>query len=76
MWKKIDTNLVVSRMIVGNMITDNPDDPTDLFEVKTIREGYVIALHEDGKSEVKFFPESELLNGKWWVKDKKLEERS
>jgi hypothetical protein len=71
MWKKIDTRLVVTRMIVGNVITDNPDNATDLYVVKSIRDGYVIALHEDGKSAVKFFPESELLNGKWWVKDKK-----
>jgi hypothetical protein len=70
MWKKINSNLRYSGMIIGNMITDNPGDPSDSFVVRSIHDGYVKALHINGKSAIKFFPESELLNGKWWVKDK------
>jgi hypothetical protein len=71
MWKKIDTQLVYSNMIENNVITDNPNDPKDQYEIKSIHNGYVMALHCNGQTAIKFFPRKDLLDGSWWVKDEK-----
>jgi hypothetical protein len=71
MWKKIDTQLVISGMIVSHIITDNPNDPKDQYVVKTVRNDYIVALHANGESALKLFPKDQLLNGTWWVKDGK-----
>jgi hypothetical protein len=36
MRKKIDTGLVLSEMIIGNIITDNPGDPKDQYRIKEV----------------------------------------
>jgi hypothetical protein len=71
MWKKIDTQAVKDRMTVGSVITDNADDPQDQYEIKSLHDGFVRAFHISGKVLLKIFPEEQLLNGTWWVKDKK-----
>ncbi len=68
MWKLIDDSSILDKITVGQIITNNPDNPIDQYEVKTIDGGYIKATHCNGKTAIKVFPEEELIMGKWWVK--------
>ena len=48
MWKKIDSLQVVIRIKPGDVITDNPGDSSDQYQIKKIGTGYVTALHING----------------------------
>jgi hypothetical protein len=37
MWKKISTEEVFSEMIIGNIITDDPEDPKDQYQIKSVK---------------------------------------
>jgi hypothetical protein len=68
MWTKIDSYLIVADIEEGDHITQLPDDPQDVYEIKSLPMGFVKALHANGKTAMKIFPDSELIKGKWWVK--------
>jgi hypothetical protein len=72
MWQKIDSYLVIAEMNNGSIITDNPIEPNDQYEIKSLNDGYVKALHINGKNIFKIFPRMELLSGNWWVKNGNL----
>jgi len=61
-----------SPITAGQFIANAIDSPEDIYEVKSIADGYVTAIHSNGKTEIKFFPEENLINGKWWVKVKSI----
>jgi hypothetical protein len=63
-WERID----VMPIMVGMHIARHPDEPEDIYEVKSIRDGYVTAFHANGKVELKVFPEDDLILDKWWLK--------
>lgn len=68
MWKKITSNEAVAAIIVGNVITDKPNDPSNQYQIISIHEGAVRGLHVNGKVSLVLFPEDELTSGNWWVK--------
>jgi hypothetical protein len=68
MWTKIDKTSIFESVIKGDIITDNPDNPHNQYQIVTKVYGFVKALHANGKTAIRIFPEEELMNGKWWVK--------
>jgi hypothetical protein len=69
MWKLIDKSSVIDGISTGQIIAPSPSEE-DRYEVKSIHlNGYITALHSNGKTEIKFFPEKDLIDGKWWIKD-------
>jgi hypothetical protein len=64
-WKRID----VISIAIGSQIANHPNDPEDIYKVQSINDGYVNAIHSNGKVELKIFPEEDLINGKWWMKE-------
>jgi hypothetical protein len=63
-WERIE----IMPVKPGGHIAKHPDKPEDIYEVKSIQDGYVTALHANGKVELKVFPEEELISDKWWLK--------
>ena len=54
--------------IVGRIIARNPDDQ-DFYEVRSVTlNGYITALHRDGITMLRMFPEEKLIQEKWWIK--------
>ena len=51
------------KMAVGQIIARAEGDRLEQFEVRSIHiDGYVKAVHADGKAEIKAFPEEELMS--------------
>jgi hypothetical protein len=61
---------VFSEKIVDNIITEDPSDRKEQYQINSVHDGYVKAQHANGRFAIKFFPEEKLLAGKWWVKVK------
>ena len=66
MWTKIDSYSIVVTMDAGDIITTDPNDPKDQYEIESMNMGFIKALHSNGKTALKIFPESALINN-WWV---------
>jgi hypothetical protein len=69
MWKKIDSDTVAEKLNIGSLISKDPDDPEERYMIKLISDGYVRAVHSNGKISLKGFPTKVLISGNWWVKD-------
>ena len=63
-WEKIE----MMPIKIGMHIARHPNGPEDIYEVKSIQDGYVTAFHANGKVELKVFPEEDLIIEKWWLK--------
>jgi hypothetical protein len=72
MWKKIVSSAVAEGLIIGSIITENPDDPKEQYKIVSIQEGFVKAVHANGKISLKGFPTNVLISGNWWMEDKVL----
>jgi hypothetical protein len=68
MWTKIDSYTIIANIEEGDLITESPNDPKDIYEIKSLHMGFVKALHANGKTALKIFPDSELIKSNWWVK--------
>lgn len=69
MWRLIEDSSIIHGIFIGQIITKNPDNPIDQYKISFIHLGYVRAVHCNGRSSVKVFPEEELVSEKWWVKE-------
>jgi hypothetical protein len=69
MWKKIDCDAIAEKLDIGNIISADPEDPQERYMIKLISDGYVRAVHTDGKISLKGFPTKVLISGNWWVKE-------
>jgi hypothetical protein len=67
MWKKIDNSAIAKDLVIGSFITENPDDPQDQYAIMSIQDGYVKAIHANGRVSLKGFPTKVLVSGNWWV---------
>lgn len=72
MWKKIERRLDVLSLKKGTLLTQNTDNPEDIFEILEINHttDYITLLHANGKAEAKFLPTEILAKNKWWAKEK------
>jgi hypothetical protein len=50
--KKIEGGAMVGTLNLGNYITDDPENPEDFYKVKDILNGFVLAIHSNGKTKV------------------------
>jgi hypothetical protein len=67
MWKPIEDNALVEALAQGQVIAIKVDEKFEKYEVRSIQSnGYITALHVDGKIEIKIFPVEELLL-EWWI---------
>jgi hypothetical protein len=66
MWSLIDTKDIIANLCVGNIICNEPGDPSSQFEIRAIHQGYVKLLHANGRQAVKIIPEANLITDKWW----------
>ncbi|HXB46030.1 MAG TPA: hypothetical protein VNV85_18320 [Puia sp.] len=67
MWNLIEESSMIDNIFIGKLIAQSPQGE-DRYVVKSIQfDGYVLAIHSNGKKEIKFFPVKELIEGKWWV---------
>ncbi|HMH22809.1 MAG TPA: hypothetical protein VK563_13580 [Puia sp.] len=69
MWKKIDSSVLAEGLIIGSIITENPDDPKEQYAIRSIQDGFVRAVHANGKISLKGFPTNVLISGNWWVEE-------
>jgi hypothetical protein len=68
MWKLIEDSEMISELKECQIIATVQDDRFEKFQIKNIHfNGYISALHADGKVEVKVMPENNLLMH-WRVK--------
>ena len=69
MWKKIESADSVTAIHSGDIISQNPDDPSSEFKIQTLKQDYVFAIDTIYKADMKCFPKSYLIYDKWWVKE-------
>jgi hypothetical protein len=69
MWKKIDNSAIAKDLVIGSIITENPDDPQERYAIKSIQDGFVKAIHANGKVSLKGLPTKVLVGGTWWVEE-------
>ena len=68
MWKKIDNLEIIAGVSHGDLISDNPQDETTVYQVHGLANGYIRLLHLNGVNSLKIFPEKDLISGKWWIR--------
>ena len=67
-WEIITAAHLKGRDIVGRIVARNADG-RDFYEVKSVTmNGYITALHRDGETMLKMFPEENLIKQRWWIK--------
>jgi hypothetical protein len=69
MWRKIDCDTIAEKLNIGHVISNDPDNPEERYTIKLIRDGYVRAVHSNGKISLKGFPTKVLISDNWWVKE-------
>ena len=68
MWTLIDSPHAIAGIRIGEVITNDKDDPLELYEVKAKGSGYVKAVHAYGREKIRILPEQYLITASWWVK--------
>jgi hypothetical protein len=69
MWKKIDSSDVAEGLKIDNIISEKPGDPQERYAIKMIQDGFVRAVHANGRISLKGLPVKALISGNWWVED-------
>jgi hypothetical protein len=47
-WKLIESFSRIAQMSVGDIITNDSNNAEEIYEIKSIQEGYVKAMHAEG----------------------------
>lgn len=69
MWKKIDSPAVAKELKIDNIISEKPDDPQERYAIKSIQDGFVRAIHANGRISLKGLPVDALISRNWWVEE-------
>jgi hypothetical protein len=69
MWKKIVSTDSVIAIHTGDIVSQNPDDPSLDFKIHVKESGYVSVVHTNGKESMKFFPINYLYYDNWYLKE-------
>ena len=67
MWKKIENQQMIVDLAIGKFLTNNPPAGKQ-YQIKSIGDGLIKAVHSDGVISLKIFTEKDLLSGNWYVK--------
>lgn len=67
MWRIIDSG-IIDRLQPGDIIATNPNDGNSQYEIKTISDGLIRAVHYNGILGFKVMPKQGIVSGNWWIK--------
>jgi hypothetical protein len=66
MWNIIDTE-IIDNLQPSDIIATNPSDSETYYEIRTIKNGFIRAIHAEGIPRFKILPNSALIADKWWI---------
>jgi hypothetical protein len=68
MWKKIGKSSTTESVRKGSIITTEPNNDRVRYEIQSIQNNYIRAIHADGKI-CKGFPAEKLISDNWWIQE-------
>jgi hypothetical protein len=67
-FKKISSPEDIHELVIGDQILDHPEPgKAKTYTVSNISNGIVYAIHEDGITDLRVFPQDETLIANWWL---------
>lgn len=69
MWQKLSSIRIGQKILMGAIITDDPQDPLDQYHIISVHTGVVKGMHCNGKARVLKISKEEIAAGKWFYLD-------